>query len=352
MKSTILAIAKMLVFLAVGLTILWLLYNNLNVKFIAECALKGIPESECSLLDKLYQDLRSANVFWLVIICICFFISNLSRATRWQQLLASLGYQTRWANSFHCVMIGYFANLGFPRIGEVVRAGTFSKYENVPFEKVIGTVAIDRILDVICFGIVFLLALLFQFDLLGSYIIENAQLDLGKLLNNSIAITLLAVIAIGLVLAWYYRSRLAKISLLRKVMSMLKGFLEGLRSLRNVEKISLLIFYSILIWVMYFLMTFLCFKSFEPTAHLGVDAGLLIFVFGSLGMIIPTPGGMGSYHALVMAGLALYGINQNDAFSFAMIIFFTINIFGNVLFGLIALFLLPGYNRSYQPARA
>jgi uncharacterized membrane protein YbhN (UPF0104 family) len=102
---------------------------------------------------------------------------------------------------------------------------------------------------------------------------------------------------------------------------------------------------------MYFLMTYFCFKAFEPTAHLGALAALLIFVFGSLGMIIPTPGGMGSYHALVIAGLMLYGINQNDAFSFAMIIFFTINIFGNILFGIIALILLPGYNRHYQPVR-
>ena len=102
---------------------------------------------------------------------------------------------------------------------------------------------------------------------------------------------------------------------------------------------------------MYYLMTFLCFRAFDPTAHLGPLAGLLVFVFGSLGMIIPTPGGMGSYHALVIAALVLLGINQNDAFSFAMIIFFTINIFGNILFGIIALILLPNQNRNYQPVR-
>ena len=77
----------------------------------------------------------------------------------------------------------------------------------------------------------------------------------------------------------------------------------------------------------------------------------MVFVFGSLGMIIPSPGGMGSYHALVIAALALYGVDVNDAFSFAMIIFFTINIFGNILFGILALIHLPGYNQSYQPAR-
>ena len=90
----------MLFFLAFGLTILWFLYNDLNSSYLAECQLKGIPESECNLVDKVLDDFRSAHIFWLVIICLCFFISNISRSLRWQQLLESLGYSTRWSNAF------------------------------------------------------------------------------------------------------------------------------------------------------------------------------------------------------------------------------------------------------------
>lgn len=341
----------MFVFLLFGITILWFLYHDLNASYLADCTLKGIPEDECSLIDKVVSDFKSTHLFWLVVICICFFISNVSRSLRWQQLLHSLGYHTRWPNSFHCVMIGYFANLGLPRVGEVVRAGTFSRYESIPFEKVMGTVAMDRIIDLLCFGVVFLLALMLQYDLLWNYLAENADLSFAKVLTSPLFFyTGMLFLAIALI-AWMLRNRLLAMPLVMRLIKTAEGFVEGLKSLRKVENKPLLIIHSITIWLMYYLMTYLCFNAFDPTAHLGPLAGLLVFVFGSLGMIIPTPGGMGSYHALVIAGLVLYGIDQNDAFSFAMIIFFTINIFGNILFGLIALLVLPGYNRSYQPAR-
>lgn len=341
----------MFVFLLFGLTILWFLYHDLSAKFLAECQLKGIPDAQCSLVEKVVQDFRSTKVIWLVIICFCFFISNISRSIRWQQLLSPLGYQTRWINSFHCVMLAYFANLGLPRLGEVVRAGSLAKYEKIPFEKVMGTVAVDRIIDFISFVVVFLLALVLQYDLLWNYIVDHASFNFTSLQNRYF----LAVMGIGMLtgaLIWKFWHQLLQHSLMKRIIRAGVGFMEGLRSLSKVQNKSLLIFHSVNIWAMYFLMTYFCFKAFEATAHLGPLAGLLIFVFGSLGMIIPTPGGMGSYHALVIAGLVLYGINQNDAFSFAMIIFFTINIFGNVLFGIIALISLPGYNRNYQPVRA
>ena len=95
-------------------------------------------------------------------------------------------------------------------------------------------------------------------------------------------------------------------------------------------------------------MTYLCFFAFEPTSHLGLKAGLLVFVFGAFGFVIPAPGGMGSYHVLVMAALALYGINQIEAFSFVNIAFFSVQIFCNILFGLLALAVLPAINKEVR----
>ena len=93
-------------------------------------------------------------------------------------------------------------------------------------------------------------------------------------------------------------------------------------------------------------MTYLCFFAFAPTANLGMTAGLVVFVFGTMGMIIPTPGGMGSYHFLIGEGLKIYGISDADGFSFANIIFFSIQIFCNIGFGLIALLVLPWINKK------
>ena len=123
-----------------------------------------------------------------------------------------------------------------------------------------------------------------------------------------------------------------------------KGFLDGLQTVIKTDHQIRFWFYSIGIWILYFLMTYLCFFAFEPTSHLGLRAGLVTFVFGTLGIVFPSPGGLGSYHFMVSQALILFGINSTEAFSFAFIIFFTVVVFCNVFFGLISLLLLPILN--------
>jgi hypothetical protein len=97
---------------------------------------------------------------------------------------------------------------------------------------------------------------------------------------------------------------------------------------------------------MFYLQCWLNLKAFPPTEHLSASAALMVFVFGTLGFVIPSPGGMGTFHALCIAGLALYGINGGDAFSYANIAFFTIQIFYNIVAGVSSLVLLPVLNKN------
>ena len=351
MKSRLQNILKMLLFLAIGITILWLLYRSLNANYQEECLQRGIAQADCSLWKKLVVDLQSANVIWLVVIVVCFFVSNVSSALRWQQLIQSLGHKTRGLNAFLTTMLGYFANLGFPRFGEFVRAGSFARYEKIPFEKVMGTVAVDRMVDLICFALVVSLALVLQYDMLWAYISEHASIPFLAFFQSRWFAMVSVALPIGLVILYRNWTRLARYKLIAKINQLALGFVDGLKSIVKLENAPVFIAHTVTIWLMYYLMTFLCFKAFEPTQELGPMAGLLIFVFGSIGMIIPAPGGMGSYHALVIAGLVIYGIRPDDAFSFAMIIFFTINIFGNIAFGILALLYLPSYNARYKPLR-
>jgi uncharacterized protein (TIRG00374 family) len=353
LKKTISKIFKFILFVGIGVTILVILYNKLNAGYQLHCAANGIPDADCNLVHKVIEDFKSARYIWLVIIVICFMISNVHRAIRWKYLLDSLGYKTRFWNGFHAIMVMYFTNLGFPRIGEIIRAGTVSRYEKIPFEKVFGTATVDRIMDMISMLIVFLLALTLEFDTLWSYIQRNAvRLDLNAFFSSTpFFIALVAIVLIG-ILAVVKRKWLFSLNLVQKFVELGRGFLEGLKSIAKLKNIPAFIFHSVMIWVMYYLMLYLCFFSFEPTSHLGPLPALMVFIFGSLGMLVPAPGGMGSYHALVVAGLMLYGVSEFDAFSFAMIVFFTIQIFGNILFGIIGLILLPIYNKGYQPVTA
>ncbi len=318
---------------------------------MAECALKGIPEAECSFKDKIIDDFKNANYWWVLMVLLCFTISNVSRAIRWNMLLKPLGSTPKFINSFLTIILGYFANLGFPRIGEIVRAATFSRYEKIPLEKVVGTVVVDRIFDVMSILIVTALALLLEYERIIGYVNENSVL--GEKINNlfqSNALWILAGIGIlGLVALFLIRDRLAQTTIYKKIVGILTGFAEGIRSVAKLDKPFWFLFHSIMIWVMYFMMTWVCFFAFEPTANLPATAGLLVFVFGAWGIVIPAPGGMGTYHALAIAALSLYGVAGDDAFSFANISFFSIQIGCNIFIGLLALLLLPIINKNYEP---
>ncbi|MEO1515989.1 MAG: lysylphosphatidylglycerol synthase transmembrane domain-containing protein [Bacteroidota bacterium] len=347
MKKSIVNLLKFLVFLSIGLGILYLVYQGENTKYLAECQTKGIPESECSLVNKILGDFKGVNYLWILVVFLAFTISNISRAARWRMLLRPMGYNPRLINAFFSVMIAYFANLGLPRIGEVIRAGTISQYEKIPVEKAMGTIVVGRIVDLISMMVVFALAFLLEFDTLWGYVSENFPVE--KFLNFKL-FGLLALLGAGAFALWRVsHSRLQQLAIYKKIVHIIQGFWEGIQTIRQLDRPGLFILHSINIWVMYYLMSYLCFFAFAPTSHLGPVTGLVVFVFGALGILIPTPGGMGSYQYFVKHALEFYGVSGDDAFSFANILFFSVNIGCNVLLGLLALLLLPIINANYTP---
>ena len=345
MNSTIKNTLKFFLFGGAGFLILLLTYRKTNKAFLEDCGLKGIPLEECSLLDKLWLDITSSDIGWLTIVISLFLISNVSRAIRWRMLIKPLGKETKLYNAFFTIMVGYFANLGLPRMGEIFRVTLFSKYEKLPVEQVMGTWAVDRIFDVLSMLMVIGIAFLLEFDIIWGYMNENAS---GTTMTW--LIILAAIGFAGLVILWLIRGYIVKTVIFKKIERIVMGFIEGLKTVKSLEKPWLFAFHSIAIWVMYYLMNYLCFFAFAPTAHLGASAGLVVFVFGAIGIVFPSPGGMGTYHAMIMAGLSIYGISIDDGFSFANILFFSINLFCNIAFGIVALIALPILNRGTQEA--
>ena len=149
MPKYIRSLLQFLLFTGVGVLILYLVYRGQNASYIADCALKGIPDSECSLMQKLKSDFAGVNYWWILVIVSAFILSNVLRAHRWLILIRTLGVEARMSNAFFTIMVGYFANMGLPRIGEVVRAGLFAKYEKISAGKVMGTIVVDRVLDLL-----------------------------------------------------------------------------------------------------------------------------------------------------------------------------------------------------------
>ena len=344
-------ILQLLFFVGLGVVILKLVYDNQNTAFQEQCRLDGVPTDQCSLSDKLLHDFSTVHVGWLSAVVLAFTLSNIFRALRWQMLLKPLDFHPKFSNSFLTILLGYFANLGFPRMGEVVRAGSLARYEKLPLEKVMGTLVIDRLMDFVCLGLVVGLAFLLEGQTLLTFLSESGSGGEGSG-HTPILLLALFVFVAGIATMYLLRKWLLTLKIVQKLLKLLMGFWEGLKSVFRMKNPPLFIAYSLGIWLMFYLQCYFNLKAFDPTAHLSASAALMVFVFGTLGFVIPSPGGMGTFHALCIAGLALYGINGGDAFSYANIAFFTIQIFYNVVAGIASLILLPLLNRSKEKETA
>ena len=336
--------------MCVGVSLLYIVFRVNQKNFQAQCALDGRPIEECDLIQSLLQDFQTINWWWMVAVFVCFIISNISRVIRWGMLIEPLGKKPSRINLFLSIMLSYFANLGFPRIGEFVRAGVVAKYTDLPVEKVMGTVILDRLADLLIFFILCLVVGYFQWKRLALFL-EDQGVNLS---GSGLAMKagLLAIVAaMGILTLRFIVRTKSTNKIIVKIQSIILGFWDGIKTISKVKKVGWFIFHSIMIWVMFFLMTYFAFSTFPPTAHLGLEAGLTVFVFGALGFVIPSPGGMGSYHFFIMEALNLYGVPRTpDGFSFANIVFFALQIGCNVSLGLIALILLPIINKKKPDA--
>lgn len=321
------------------------MWRSQSASYLEQCMQDGIAADNCSLFDRILADFKSVNWVWIFIVLFIYMVSNFFRAWRWQQLLDPLGYKPGFLNCMGTLMLGYFANLGVPRSGEFIRAGALSRYEEIPIEQSFATIVIGRIVDVVMLLVIIGLAFLLSYDIFVEYFEQNFNIPASKIFIGLGVLVALGIIGLLILRYIFSMPDEGQGKFFVKIKSMMKNFVEGLKSITKVENKKLFWLYSFGIWICYYLMTYLCFFAFEPTLHLSPIAGLIVFVFGTLGIVFPSPGGMGSYHFLVTQSLIILGLSSIDSFSFAMILYFSIQLFGNILFGLISLVALPIINK-------
>lgn len=294
------AVLRNLLFLAIGAALLWLTFRNQDFLMVLEKVKLANP--------------------WLLLLCaVCSFAALVSRSMRWVQLIEPLGYKPRLITTYHAVMFGYLANMAIPRLGEISRCGALNKSDGVPFEKLIGTVIVERLMDVIMLAVCILLTALLEFDRLGGFLNEHLFNPLfEKIGNSTVALSIFAVIVIAFVVVII---RILKMenppAFVAKIKKLMGGIAEGLRSITLIKNKGLFIFHTLFIWTMYFGMSYVCFFALPETAGLGASAALFIMVLGGIGMTAPVQGGIGAYHLLVSKGLLLYGLTETDGIVYA-----------------------------------
>lgn len=267
--------------------------------------------------SKVWENIKDADKKWIIVSMICGILSHLARALRWNLLLEPMGYKATTAGSFHAVILGYLVNMGLPRVGEITRPAVLSKLEGIPLNKLVGTVVVERVVDLLITVLIAVAIFFIQFQIIADFFIKifrdvNSQ---GVLLYGGIALILILVIYIIYKKRhWFYT-----LPIIGKFQSFIEGLLDGMKTVFNLEQKGLFIFYSLFIWVMYFCMPYFILFALDSTAHLGASAGLTVLLFGTAAMIVPIPGGVGAFEFMVPAALDLYGITEVVAKSYAVI---------------------------------
>lgn len=338
MQKKSLSILKFLFFLVIGVLLIW-------------WALRNLTENDKQNIFKAFNE---ANYYWVIVIVLISMLSHFSRAIRWKIALKPLGYNPKLSNAFYAVMVGYFANLFIPRMGEVSRCGILTKYEGVPFSAGFGTVIAERFIDLICLGLIFLSILYFQFDqiwhLTNDKIITPLNAKVSILLENQIpVIATLVVIAVSIFFIIKYKNSKKEAAETDKP-SILKSFTEGFTSIKDIDKPLLFLFHTLFIWTMYTASIYVCFFCFLETSHLKIDAAFAVLVFSTVGVIF-VPGGTGVTQMLVTETLtSIFKVSFAYAFAYAWLMW-TLQYLMMLLIGLLSLGLLILTNKKVHKSK-
>jgi len=250
-------------------------------------------------------------------------------------------------------MVGYLANLAFPRLGEITRCGALSKSARIPFDQLLGTVILERALDVVCLFAALVITALVEADRLGSFVMEKIVGPIGVKAASLLHSPLLwaGVLVVVVLAAWWFRSRREEEgthTLAGRFRDLVRGVIRGLRSIRTLEKPWTFLFHTLLIWTLYYYMAYACFFALPATSDLSWRAALFVLVAGGIGMSVPVQGGIGAYHLLVSQGLILYGILQQHAMAFATLVHTSQVLLVVVIGGASMLLLFSVKNNSHE----
>lgn len=264
--------------------------------------------------------LYEMNLWWLALSLVFEVLSHVFRGLRWKQTLEPLGERPRTETCINSIFLSYAVSLLIPRSGEVARCGVLKRYDGVSFTKSLGTVVTERVVDMVCVMLIALLVVMLQFDVLHTFFVEKGtNLDAVHSLLTSGSLYLWVGVLIALCVGAYYVLR--RFSFAEKVKGTLRGFWEGICSVRKVKNLPLFLFYSAAIWGSYIMQFYLTFYCFPFTADLGFRAGLAVFITTSFAVLVPTPNGAGPWHYVVISMLTmLYGVSETDAGVFALIV--------------------------------
>ena len=246
-------------------------------------------------------------------------LAQMFRGWRWKQTLEPMGESPRSSTCLYAIFLSYAVSLIIPRIGEFTRCGVLKRYEGISFSKALGTVVTERAVDTLIVMGYSSLILLVEISTFGTFF-QKTGTSIDHILDHfsSMGYLVTAICAVAALILLHLL--LKNFSIYNKVKMTLGGIWEGVLSLKGVKNLPLYLFFSIGIWVCYFLHYYLTFFCFDFTSHLGIGCALVSFVVANFAVIVPTPNGAGPWHFAIKTMLILYGVADEQALWFVLIV--------------------------------
>lgn len=293
---------QVVISLAVAIWIFWFLYKDIE-------------------LASLLEQIRSSNWFWILLSLAISLFGFWIRGWRWALLIQSdEGKSVTPNRAYHAVMVGYLANLLVPRAGEVARCGVLSRTNGISVGHLIGTVILERSIDLVFLIGTILLAFLVENKLFLALSGELIDLkSLGEKVLNNLPI-LVGGLIIFLIFCYLVFKRFRNHGIINMLQNFGRQLLTGIKSISTLKNPFGFWASSVLIWIIYFLTMYTVSQGIQSTANLTSGEVLLVMVMGSIGMVAPVQGGIGTFHALVAYILIQVGVSETDGKIFAAII--------------------------------
>ena len=300
-KNIFYNIAKVVLPFVLGGAILWWMYRGEDFSVISHV-----------LADEM-------NWTWMLLSFPFGILAQMFRGWRWKQTLEPMGEQPRSSVCLRAVFISYAASLVIPRIGEFSRCAVLKRYDGISFSKALGTVVTERAVDTLIVMLYSGIILLVEISVFGSFFRKTGT-SLDRILDGFSLTGWLVTGVCAIAVLILLHLLLTNFSIYNKVKMTLGGIWEGVLSLKGVKNLPLYLFFSIGIWVMYFLHYYLTFFCFDFTANLGIGCALVSFVVANFAVIVPTPNGAGPWHFAIKTMLILYGVADEQALWFVLIV--------------------------------
>lgn len=303
MKKNLLSVFKYIFFLGIGIFLTWWQLSKMT------------PLQKVQFKESLLH----AHYIYLIPVFIVTIFGHISRAVRWKILIEPMGYEPKTANTFYAVMCGYFANTFLPRAGEILRCTLLGRYEKIPVTKLLGTILVERIFDLLCYGILIIITFLIQIETVSDFIKIKFNQIISYQRSVSLWITVLIILLIAIIIFFLIKWIFKKYhhhQLIVKLKGLHIGLKEGFSTILHLKKRWKFIGHTIFIWTCYLLEVYIGFSALTATSSLGIGAAFSVLSLATLAMIV-SPGGLGAFPIAVQQVLLIYNVD-NISFGWLM----------------------------------